>query len=90
MNMTGGFAFDQGDNMLLILVELVGVYLLTILMLNLLVGILSEKLSEVIATKTISTYKLLLSNCIDFELLKGVFYYSKAEPKTCHLIYAVG
>jgi hypothetical protein len=89
MNMTGGFAFEHADRSL-VLAEVGVVYLITILLLNLLVGILSEKLAEVRAEKTISTYKLLLSNCIDFELLKGVFYCSKDPPTSCHLIYAIG
>ena len=50
------------------------VYIMTILMLNLLVGLLSEKLGDIVANKTISSYRLLLGGLIEQENLKGIFY----------------
>jgi len=60
-------------------------------MFNLLVGILSEELSTIIANKTISNYSLLLGSCIEYETIKGIFYYQNGLATTkdrVHLIYA--
>jgi len=46
---------------------------MAILMMNLLVGILSEKLSEVYAQKIISSYKKLLEIIIENETLSTLF-----------------
>jgi len=61
---------------------------MTILMFNLLVGILSEKLGEIMATKTRSQYKLLLAATIEYETLRGVFYCKRGKPVRDHLVYA--
>jgi hypothetical protein len=42
-------------------------------MLNLLIGILSEKLGDVVANKTISSYRLLLEICIENETFSRLF-----------------
>jgi len=42
-------------------------------MMNLLVGILSEKLGDIMATRVISSYRLLLEICIENETLSSLF-----------------
>jgi len=42
-------------------------------MLNLLIGILGEKLGDIITNKTISSYRLLLCICIENETLSSLF-----------------
>jgi hypothetical protein len=59
--MTGGFDFGEGEaTNTQITGQIVFVYIMTILMLNLLVGILSEKLGEIMSKRVVSSYKLLL------------------------------
>lgn len=74
--MTGGADFGEGDaeqNKPQTLGQILVVYLVTVLMMNLLVGVLSEKLSDIMASKTISSYKLLLGLCIENETLSKHF-----------------
>lgn len=69
---TGGADFGEGEdeqNKPQTAGQFLVVYLVTILMMNLLVGILSEKLAEIMESKTISSYKLLLGLCIENETL---------------------
>jgi hypothetical protein len=59
--MTGGFDFGEGEATITQNVgQVLFVYIMTILMLNLLVGILSEKLGEIMSKRVVSSYKLLL------------------------------
>jgi hypothetical protein len=46
---------------------------MTILMLNLLVGILSEKLGDIMSNKVVSDFKLLLDICIESETFSSLF-----------------
>ena len=92
--MTGGFDFGEGESTnTQITGQVVFVYIMTILMLNLLVGILSEKLGEIMSKRVISSYKLLLGVCIETETLRRLFQISNfmCEEKPTegvHLVYA--
>jgi hypothetical protein len=61
-------------------------------MLNLLVGILSEKLGEIVAIQTISSNRLLLDICIENEtfgrFVKCQGCRKKAKDEKAHLVYA--
>jgi len=57
-------------------------------MLNLLVGILSEKLGDIVANKTISSYRLFLGSCIEQETFRGIFYCSGKTDRRVHLVFA--
>jgi hypothetical protein len=57
---TGGFVLEGEMSNVHAIGQSLVVFIITILMLNLLVGILSEKLGDVVANKTISSYRLLL------------------------------
>jgi hypothetical protein len=94
--MLGGASWEDGSPHNFDLIEDVGqiisTYLLTILMLNLLVGILSEKLAEIVAMQTISSYRLLLDICIDHEtfsrFIDTITYIKSGEGEREHLVYA--
>lgn len=57
-------------------------------MLNLLIGILSEKLGDIMSNKTISSYRLLLDICIKNETLSNLFTCYRAEEPREHLAFA--
>jgi hypothetical protein len=65
-------------------------------MLNLLVGILSEKLGDIITNRTISEYKLLLELCIDNETFRQFFLnfkkidYHGHSQEGSHLVFGTG
>ena len=70
---------------------------MTVLMLNLLVGILSEKLGDIITNRTISEYKLLLDLCIDNETFSRFFknpfwkkHSSGHSHEGSHLVFGTG
>jgi hypothetical protein len=53
--------------------QLVTIFLLTIVMLNLLIGILSDKIAEIVSLREIRNYQIILDNCIEIEnALSGV------------------
>lgn len=70
---------------------MVVLYFMTILMLNLLVGILSEKLGDIMEKKIINSYKSLLERCIENETFSILLpNCSKKELERGHLVYATG
>jgi len=78
---TGGFDFGEGEeeqNKAQTVGQIVVIYIGTILMMNLLVGILSEKLGDIMATRVISSFRLLLEICIENETHSSLFppYYN--------------
>jgi hypothetical protein len=75
--MTSGFDFEGEQDKSQRAGQIIVVGVISILMLNLLVGVLSEKLGDVVANKTISSNRILLENCITYETLKGLFYCKK-------------
>jgi hypothetical protein len=86
--MTGGFDFDGETSTTRTVGQVVLVFIITILMLNLLVGVLSEKLGEIVSKKTISSYKLLLQICIEAETLASLFKCGADVTDGVHLVYA--
>lgn len=94
--MLGGASWEDGAPRNFDILEdggqLISTYLLTILMLNLLVGILSEKLAEIYALQTISSYKLLLDICIENEtfsrFMGPIGCINSVEGKREHLLWA--
>jgi hypothetical protein len=72
------------------------VFLMTVLMLNLLVGILSEKLGDIITNRVVSEYKLLLDLCIENETFSRFFKHfwkkecSDFSHKGSHLVFGTG
>jgi hypothetical protein len=88
---TGGFVLEGEMSTAHAIGQSLVVFIITILMLNLLVGILSEKLGDVVANKTISSYRLLLQICIENEIFSMLFPFNRAEDERgAHLVYAVG
>ena len=69
---------------------------MTILMLNLLVGILSEKLGDIITNRIISENKLLLDLCIENETFSRFFLNSWRKEcsghshEGAHLVFGTG
>lgn len=70
---------------------------MAIVMMNLLVGILSDELASIMEKKTVSNYKLLLGLCIENEtltkhpvgmLVKHLFMEDKKEVENGHLVFA--
>jgi hypothetical protein len=94
--MLGGAAWEDGAPRDFDLFEdggqLITTYLLTILMLNLLVGILSEKLGEIVAIQTISSYRVLLEIVIQNEtfcrLMSGKRCCKNDDNVRAHLVFA--
>jgi hypothetical protein len=97
---TGGADFGEGEdeqNITQTVGQIIVVYVMAIVMMNLLVGILSEELSKIIESKTVSNYKLLLGLCIENEtltkhplgmLVKYYFIVDKDEVEDGHLVFA--
>jgi len=57
-------------------------------MMNLLIGILSEKLGDIVTNKTVSNFRLLLQACIDHESSKALFFCKIGEATSRNLCYA--
>lgn len=97
---TGGADFGEGEdeqNFTQTVGQIIVVYIMAIVMMNLLVGILSEELTKILESKTVSNYKLLLGLCIENEtltkhplgmLVRYYFIADKEEKEDGHLVFA--